>query len=53
MSYKNLVCNNMSEVKITDNLVEPHDLILNNGELNYLYNICGYIIHSIKKKSKL
>ena len=47
------VCNNLSEVKITDKLVEPHVLLLNNGELNSFYNICGYIIHSIKKKSKL
>jgi len=43
------VCNNLSEVKITDKLGEPHVLLLNNGELNSLYNICGYIIHSIKK----
>jgi len=33
----------MSEVKITDNLVEPRVLLLNNGELNSFYNICGYI----------
>lgn len=51
---KSKVYNNASEVKITDNLAaEPHVLLLNNGELNSLYNICGYIIHSIKKKSKL
>jgi len=35
------VCNNVPEVKITDNLAaKPHVLLLNNGELNSLYNIC-------------
>lgn len=31
--------------------IDESDMNLCNGELNSLYNVCGYLIHSIKKKS--
>jgi len=42
----------LKEVQLPIEIDEP-DMNLCNGELNSLYNVCGYIIHSIKQKSKL
>jgi len=42
----------LKEVQLPLEIDEP-DMNLCNGELNSLYNVCGYIIHSIKQKSKL
>lgn len=33
--------------------VSEHDMNLCNGELNSLYNVCGYLISSIKKRNKV
>jgi len=40
------------EVQLPLEIDEPN-MNLCNGELNSLYNVCDYIIHSIKQKSKL
>jgi len=42
----------LKEVQLPLEIDEPN-MNLCNGELNSLYNVCGNIIHSIKKKSKL
>lgn len=41
----------LKEIQLPLEIDEPN-LDLCNGELNSLYNVCGYIIHSIKQKSK-
>ncbi|KAE9533685.1 hypothetical protein AGLY_009034 [Aphis glycines] len=41
----------LKEVQLFLDNDEP-DMNLCNGELNSLYNVCGYVIHSIKPKSK-
>lgn len=42
----------LKEVQLPLEINEPN-VNLCNGELNSLYNVCGYIIHSIKQKSNL
>lgn len=42
----------LKEIQLPLEIDEPN-MDLCNGELNSLYNNCGYIIHSIKQKSKL
>lgn len=40
------------EVTVPENF-EPTEIVLNNSELNSLYNVCGYMLKSIQKNAKV
>jgi len=44
--------NQLQNIQLPSETSEP-DIKLCNGELNSLYNVCGYLIFSIRKKTKI